>query len=70
MDLSKFEKQVFATLPRVREFPESRGNKQKDKISPSIQVKRLWKKARGVLSLKAWAKPENTPLTNAWLKNK
>jgi len=67
MMISKFEKQIFAMMPRVREFAEKRGNKQRDQIPQTTQVKRLHKKYTGTpLSLKAWAKQENTPLTIAW----
>jgi len=70
MDISKFEKQHFAMLPRTQFFSESRGNKQRDKIPQTTQIKRLHKKALTALSLKAWARQENTPLTQAWLAAK
>jgi len=72
MDLSKFEKQHFAKLPRAQFFAESRGNKQSDKIARTTQVKRLYHAAMPtkVLSMKAWARAENTPLTQAWLAAK
>jgi len=51
------------------ETKNTNGNKQRNKIPRTTQVKRLHK-ANTLQPLKVWARVANTPLTQAWLAAK
>lgn len=48
----------------------TKGNRQRNNIPRTTQVKRLHSAVKSSKSLKVWAREEKNPLTDAWLETK